>query len=50
MSKKEVRKQEVLTVCIGDINGDGKKEIVFGGGSTEANDNQIYAIAALPSG
>lgn len=49
LSKMEVRKQEVLTVCVGDINGDGKKEIVFGGGSTEANGNQIYAIADISS-
>ena len=39
ISKKEVKKQEVLTVCIGDINGDGEKEIVFGGGITQVHDN-----------
>jgi hypothetical protein len=49
VSKKDVRKQEVLTVCIGDINGDGKKEIVFGGGSNEANGNLIYAISNISS-
>lgn len=49
ISKKEVKKQEVLTVCIGDINGDGEKEIVFGGGITQVHDNLIYAIANISS-
>jgi len=49
VAKKEVRKQEVLTVCLGDINGDGNKEIIFGGGSNEANGNHIYAISDVSS-
>lgn len=47
-SNKEMKKQEVLAICIGDINGDGKKEIIFGGGNSQTNDNLIY-VAVNPS-
>lgn len=41
IGKITVKRDDVAKISIGDINGDGKKEIVFGGGDSQAEEKTV---------
>lgn len=41
LGKITVKRDDVAKISIGDINGDGKKEIVFGGGDSQAEEKTV---------
>jgi hypothetical protein len=46
IEKIPTKREEVTTVCIGDYDGDGKQEIIFGGGKSE-DTTLVQAIRSI---
>lgn len=45
LSKQRSRRPDVTTICVGDVDGDGKKEIVYGGGISEYDECRISVLS-----
>ena len=46
-SKREAKRNDVTTVCIGDVDGDGKEEIISGGGISEDEDFRLTVMKGI---